>query len=294
MQTKDKMEKLIDIGKYIESGINKLEENFSGLWGAIDDIISWTVESMNDIFLSLPFYIIIVLVAMAAYYVNAGKNLLNKEGLKKGVGITAFVIIGLLLIYAMGYWKESIQTTTLVIISTLIALIFGIPLGIMAARNKTADMIIRPVLDFMQTMPAFVYLIPAIFFFSVGNTPGVVATVIFSLAPAVRLTSLGIKNVPVDVIEAGRAFGATEKQILFKIQLPLAKPTILAGINQVILLALSMVVIASMVGAKGLGSIVYQSIQQNDVSKGFESGLGIVILAIILDRITQAFAKKSK
>lgn len=292
MQTKDKMEKLIDLGKYIEYGINKLEENFSGLWGAIDDVISWTVERMNDVFLSIPFYIIIALVVLVAYYVNVGKHFLKKEGLKKGAGITVFVLIGLLLIFAMGYWKESIQTTTLVLISTAIALVFGIPLGIVAARNKTADMVIRPILDFMQTMPAFVYLIPAIFFFSVGNTPGVVATVIFSLPPAVRLTSLGIKNVPSDVIEAGRAFGATEQQILFKIQLPLARPTILAGINQVILLALSMVVIASMVGAKGLGSVVYQGIQQNDVAKGFESGLGIVILAIILDRITQSIAKK--
>ncbi|GAB1453472.1 proline/glycine betaine ABC transporter permease [Draconibacterium sp.] len=286
------MEKLIDIGTYIESGINKLEENFSGLWGAIDDLISWTVDSMNDILLVIPFYVIIVLIALGAYYAKAGKSVLKKEGLKKGSGLAAFVVFGLLLIFGMGYWEESIQTTTLVIVSTLIALLFGIPLGIVAARNKTSDAIIRPILDLMQTMPAFVYLIPAIFFFSVGNTPGVIATVIFSLPPAVRLTSLGIKNVPSDVIEAGRAFGATEKQILLKIQLPLAKPTILAGINQVILLALSMVVIASMVGAKGLGSIVYQGIQQNDIAKGFESGLGIVILAIILDRITQSMAKK--
>lgn len=286
------MEKLIDLGKYIEIGINKLEQNFSGLWGAIDDLISWTVESMNDVLLAVPFYIIIVIVALGAYYANAGKSAFKIEGLKKGVGMAIFIIFGLLLIFAMGYWEESIQTTTLVIISTLIALFFAIPLGIVAARSKTADVIIRPILDFMQTMPAFVYLIPAIFFFSVGNTPGVVATVIFALPPAVRLTSLGIRNVPSDVIEAGQAFGATERQILFKIQLPLAKPTILAGINQVILLALSMVVIASMVGAKGLGSIVYQGIQQNDIAKGFESGLGIVILAIILDRITQAIAKK--
>lgn len=286
------MEKIIDLGKYIESGINKLEKNFSGLWGAIDEIISWTVENMNDVLLGIPFYIIIAFVALGAYYANAGKSAFKIEGLKKGAGMAVFVIFGLLLIFAMGYWEESIQTTTLVIVSTFIALLFGIPLGIVAARSKTADVIIRPILDLMQTMPAFVYLIPAIFFFSVGNTPGVVATVIFSLPPAVRLTSLGIRNVASDVIEAGQAFGATEKQILFKIQLPLAKPTILAGINQVILLALSMVVIASMVGAKGLGSIVYQGIQQNDIAKGFESGLGIVILAIILDRITQAIAKK--
>ncbi|WP_297093760.1 proline/glycine betaine ABC transporter permease [uncultured Draconibacterium sp.] len=286
------MDKLIDLGKYIEQGINVLEESLSGLWGAIDDVISWTVDFLNDTFLAIPFIVIIALVTFGAYYANAGKLAFKKEGFKKGASLALFVVLGLLLIWAMGYWKEAIQTTTLVIVATLIALLLGIPLGIWAARSNMANAIIRPVLDFMQTMPAFVYLIPAIFFFSVGNTPGVIATVIFSLPPAVRLTSLGIRNVPEDVIEAGHAFGATDKQILFKIQLPLAKTTILAGVNQVILLALSMVVIASMVGAKGLGSIVYQGIQQNDIAKGFESGLGIVVLAIILDRITQAVAKK--
>ncbi|MCY1723451.1 proline/glycine betaine ABC transporter permease [Prolixibacteraceae bacterium Z1-6] len=286
------MEKLIDIGKYIEIGINALEQNFSGLWRAIDDIISWTVDSINDLFLAIPFYVIIILVTIGAYYAQAGKDAITKEGIKKAAGLTAFVILGLFLVWAMGYWKEAVQTTTLVIVSTVIALVFGIPLGIWTARSNMANAIIRPILDLMQTMPAFVYLIPAIFFFSVGNTPGVIATVIFSLPPAVRLTSLGIRNVPSDVIEAGRAYGSTEKQILFKIQLPLAKTTILAGINQVILLALSMVVIASMVGAKGLGSIVYQGIQQNNIAKGFEAGLGIVVLAIILDRITQSIAKK--
>jgi glycine betaine/proline transport system permease protein len=231
-------------------------------------------------------------VTIGAYYAKAGKKSFKREGIRDAASLTAFVIIGLLLVWAMGYWKEAVQTTTLVIVATVIALIIGIPLGIWTARSNTANAVIRPILDFMQTMPAFVYLIPAIFFFSVGNTPGVIATVIFSLPPAVRLTNLGIRNVPSDVIEAGYAFGATEKQILFKIQLPLAKTTILAGINQVILLALSMVVIASMVGAKGLGSIVYQGIQQNNIAKGFEAGLGIVILAIILDRITQSIAKK--
>ncbi|MFV0593790.1 MAG: ABC transporter permease [Draconibacterium sp.] len=286
------MERLINIGKYIEIGINALEENFSGLWGAIDDIISWTVDNINNVFLAIPFYVIIALITIAAYYAKAGTKAFTKEGAGKAAGLTIFVILGLLLVWAMGYWEEAVQTTTLVIVSTVIALIFGIPLGIWSARSNTANAIVRPILDFMQTMPAFVYLIPAIFFFSVGNTPGVIATVIFSLPPAVRLTSLGIRNVPSDVIEAGYAFGATEKQILFKIQLPLAKTTILAGINQVILLALSMVVIASMVGAKGLGSIVYQGIQQNNIAKGFEAGLGIVVLAIILDRITQSIAKK--
>ncbi len=286
------MEKILPIGEYIEEGINSLEQNLSFLWRGIDDGISWIVENMNDLFLAIPFVVLLALIAFIAYYVKAGGKMFTKAGLKNAYGLTIFVILGLLLIYVMGYWKEAIQTTTLVIVSTIIALILGIPFGIWSAKSNTADTIIRPILDFMQTMPAFVYLIPAIFFFSVGNTPGVIATVIFSLPPSVRLTNLGIRNVPGDVIEAGRAFGANENQILYKIQLPLAMPTILAGINQVILLALSMVVIASMVGARGLGSIVYQGIQQNDIAKGFESGLGIVILAMILDRITQSIGSK--
>ena len=288
------MKRFIDLGTYIEIGINALEENFSILWGAMDNGISWTVDNMNDLLLSIPFLVSLVIVTFLAYYAKAGKKSFKLEGLKKGAGLASFILVGLFLIYGMGYWKEAVQTTTLVLVSTFIALIVGIPFGILAGKSKVADAIIKPVLDFMQTMPAFVYLIPAIFFFSVGNTPGVIATVIFSVPPAVRLTALGIKNVQKEVIEACRAFGATENQILFKIQLPLAMPTILTGVNQVILLSLSMVVIASMVGARGLGSIVYQGIQQNDVAKGFESGLGIVILAIILDRITQAFAEKNK
>lgn len=286
------MERVINLGKYIEQGINALEENFSFLWRAIDEGISWTVDNLNGLLQGIPFVLFLLLITFLAYYAKTGSKLFKKEGLKMGAGLASFVVIGFLLIYLMGYWKDAIHTTTLVLVATFISLLLGIPLGILSARNKTADMIIRPILDFMQTMPAFVYLIPAIFFFSVGNTPGIIATVIFSLPPAVRLTSLGIKNVPSDVVEAGHAFGATQDQILYKIQLPLAMPTILTGVNQVILLSLSMVVIASMVGARGLGSIVYQGIQQNDIAKGFESGLGIVILAIILDRITQSFANK--
>ena len=288
------MEKFIDLGTSIEIAINYLQQTFTPIWDAMDVGISWTVDNMTAFLLSVPFVVVLIAVAVLAYYAKAGRSSLKKEGLKRGIGLTIFIIFGFLLIYGMGYWKEAIQTTTLVLVSTFIALIIGIPFGVLSAKSRVADTIIKPILDFMQTMPAFVYLIPAIFFFSVGNTPGVIATVIFSVPPAVRLTSLGIKNVQKEVIEAGRAFGATESQILFKIELPLAMPTILTGVNQVILLSLSMVVIASMVGARGLGSIVYQGIQQNDVAKGFESGLGIVILAIMLDRITQAFANKNK
>jgi glycine betaine/proline transport system permease protein len=188
----------------------------------------------------------------------------------------------------MGYWEESMQTLALVLASTFVSLLTGVPLGIWAARSERVNKILRPILDFMQTMPAFVYLIPAILFFNVGDVPGVIATVVFSLPPAVRLTSLGIRGVPKEVVEAAQSFGSTRKQLLYKVQIPLAMPTILAGLNQVIMLSLSMVVIASMVGAAGLGQVVYQGVTQARVGLGFESGLGIVILAIILDRTTQA------
>jgi len=183
------------------------------------------------------------------------------------------------------------QTMALVISASIIALLIGIPLGIWASRSDRAESVIRPILDFMQTMPAFVYLIPAILFFGVGNVPGIVATVIFALPPAVRLTNLGIRGVQEDVVEASIAFGSTKRQLLYKVQIPLAMPTILAGVNQVIMLSLSMVVIASMVGAGGLGQAVYRGILKADVGLGFEAGLGIVILAIILDRLTQSLTK---
>jgi glycine betaine/proline transport system permease protein len=186
------------------------------------------------------------------------------------------------------------QTFALVLASAFIALLIGIPLGIWSAKNETAQKIIRPVLDFMQTMPAFVYLIPAVLFFGLGTVPGAFATIIFAMPPVVRLTSLGIKQVPEEIVEATKAFGATPRQLLIKVQLPLAMPTILAGINQTIMMALSMVVIASMIGAKGLGEIVLQGISQLRIGLGFESGLAVVLLAIILDRITQNLGKSSK
>jgi glycine betaine/proline transport system permease protein len=158
------MDKIIDIGKYIEKGINALESNLSFLWSAIDDGISWIVESMNDGLLAIPFWVIILLVASLAYYLNAGKKSFTKEGFKKGIGIASFIVLGFMLIVLMGYWKETIQTTTLVLVASALALFMGIPIGIWTARSSLAETIIRPILDFMQTMPAFVYLIPAIFF----------------------------------------------------------------------------------------------------------------------------------
>jgi len=185
-------------------------------------------------------------------------------------------------------WEPTMQTLALVLVSTCAAFTVGVPLGVLSARSTVVERVMRPVLDLMQTMPAFVYLIPAVLFFTLGKVPGAMATMIFSLPPSARLTTLGIKQVPEEVVEAARAFGATERQLLWKVQLPIAMPTILAGVNQTIMLALSMVVIAAMIGAGGLGEEVLKGITQLRIGLGFESGLAVVILAMLLDRITQS------
>ena len=195
----------------------------------------------------IPFYVTIALLAILAWY-------------KSGKGVSIFTILGLLLIWGMGFWNETMQTLALVLSSTIIALIMGLPLGIWSANSKRCDKILHPILDLMQTMPAFVYLIPAVLFFGLGTVPGAFATIIFAMPPVVRLTSLGIKQVPKNVVEASRSFGATPMQLLFKVQLPLALPTIMTGINQTILMSLSMVVIAAMIAAGGLGEIVLKGI----------------------------------
>ena len=202
-----------------------------------------------------------------------------------------FTIVSLLLIDNLGYWESTIQTLSIVLVSGFFTILVGIPVGIWCAQNKTVQKVVTPTLDFMQTMPAFVYLIPSILFFGIGVVPGIVASFIFAIAPTIRMTNLGIREVPGDLIEASNAFGATTNQKLFKVQFPLAMPTILAGVNQSIMLALSMVVTASLVGAPGLGADVYRAVSQINVGQGFEAGLSIVIIAIILDRITQNLRK---
>jgi glycine betaine/proline transport system permease protein len=208
-----------------------------------------------------------------------------------GRGVAIFTFLGMLLISVMGFWVQTMDTLSLVIASVLIALILGIPLGIWGAKSRTVEQVLRPILDFMQTLPAFVYLIPAVTFFSLGEVPGVIATLIFSIPPVVRLTNLGIRQVPQDIREAAIAFGSSPRQVLFKAELPVALPTIMAGVNQTIMLALSMVVIAGMIGAGGLGNEVLKGITQLKIDLGFEAGISIVILAIFLDRVTQAFGK---
>ena len=205
-----------------------------------------------------------------------------------------FAALSMVLLFGMQIWEETISTLALVIGSSVLALAIGIPIGIAMARSDKVEMTVRPVLDFMQTMPPFVYLIPAAIFFGLGKVPGAIATLIFAMPPAVRLTNLGIRQVSEENIEAGQAFGCTSRQLLFKVQLPLAMPSIMAGVNQTIMLALSMVVIASMIGAGGLGNTVLTGIQRLDVGLGFEGGLGVVLLAILLDRITQSFGQSAR
>ena len=274
------MEKILDIGKYIEYAVNWLTENFDGLFDFIKNVGNGFIEGLEWLMLGIPFYIFIALLTILAYF-------------KVGRGGAIFTALGLTLIYLLGFWVETVETLALIFVSTFIALVQAIPIGIWAAKNANVNKVVRPILDFMQTMPAFVYLIPAVLFFSIGKLPGAFATVIFAMPPAVRLTTLGIQQVPRDVVEAARAFGATGRQILFKIELPLATKTIFTGVNQTIMMALSMVVIAGMIAAGGLGEKVLEGINNLDIGLGFESGLAVVILAIILDRITQAFSQKN-
>lgn len=213
--------------------------------------------------------------------------------ISSGRGLTLFTAVGFLLVVSMGFWHSTMESLALVLSATFFALLIGIPVGIAAARSNVVDGITRPILDFMQTMPAFVYLIPAVLFFGLGKVPGAMATLIFAMPPAVRLTSLGIRQVPTEVVEACLAFGSTPRQMLYKAQLPIARPTILAGLNQTIMLALSMVVIGGMIGAGGLGQEVLSGITQLKIGLGFESGISVVILAIFLDRVTQSFGGRS-
>jgi glycine betaine/proline transport system permease protein len=269
----------LPLAKYIDQLVEWLTINFEWFFDSITTILEGFVEGLVALLTFIPVLLLIAIIGFLAWKVSKWR-------------LTLFTVIGLLLIYNLGYWEEMIETLSIVLTAVFISIIIGIPLGIWASQKKVVKQIVTPILDFMQTMPAFVYLIPAIFFFNIGVVPGVVASVIFSMPPTIRLTILGIQQVPSDIIEASEAFGSTTSQRLLKVQLPLAMPTIMAGINQSIMLALSMVVIASMVGAPGLGTEVYRAVTQIKTGIGFEAGLSIVIIAIVLDRITQKIGTK--
>ena len=267
-----------DLGDGVDSVVNYILDNFSPLLDMIAIAIGTVTDAIQGLLLATPLPVGLAIFVLLSLW-------------RVGIGFAVFTGLSLWLVEHMGLWSATMETLSLVLASTLVAMLIGLPLGIAMARSDRMAAIVRPVLDLMQTMPAFVYLIPAAMFFGLGAVPGTIATVIFSMPPVVRLTNLGIRQVHAEFIEAGNAFGCTPSQLLFKVQLPNAMPSIMAGINQTIMLSLSMVVIASMIGAGGIGNIVLTGIQRLDVGTGFEGGIAVVILAVILDRITQSLGK---
>lgn len=265
----------IPLGEWAETLVDWIALNLSFLLGIISDFLDWLLKTVAGILEAFPALLFIIVVVAITI-------LLTRKLL-----LTLGVAIGLLLIDNMGLWGQSMETLSLVLVAAGTAVLLGIPLGIMSARNERVEAVTKVFLDFMQTMPSFVYLIPVVIFFGLGNVPGMIATVVFAIPPVVRLTSLGIKQVPKELNEVADSFGSSKLQKLSYVQLPVAMPTIRAGINQCVMLSLSMVVIASMIGAQGLGYNVLVSIQRIDVAMGFEAGLAIVIIAVILDRISQ-------
>ncbi|WP_156888382.1 ABC transporter permease [Spirochaeta cellobiosiphila] len=277
----DFIKSILDIGAIFEAIIDWMTKNMDWFFDAISAVVEGFLNLIQGLFHLPPAFIFIPLLALLAWWI-AGR----------GVGI--FGLIGFSLIAYMGYWDQTMDTLSLVFSAVVFGLLIGLPLGIWASKSDSAWKILRPTLDFMQTLPAFVYLIPAVLLFKLGPVPGVIATLIFSLPPSVRLTNLGIRQVPKEIKEACRSFGATPRQMLLKAELPVAMPTIMAGVNQTIMLALSMVVISGMIGAGGLGNVVLKGITQLKIDMGFEGGIAIVILAIYLDRVTQALSDNTR
>ncbi|MCW4466252.1 ABC transporter permease subunit [Glutamicibacter sp. MNS18] len=270
----------IPLGDTAEKGIDWIINNLSGLFSVLRTIFIEMYDALYMVLGTPPFWVVIIAVGVISLLARGWQFMLGS-------------VLGLVLIVGMNQWTNAMVTLALVLVATFWALLIALPLGIWAAKSTTVSNIVRPVLDFLQTMPAFVYLIPALMLFRVGVAPGIVATIVFALAPGVRFTELGIRSVDKEVVEAGYAFGSSPGRIMRQIQLPLALPTIMAGVNQVIMLSLSMVVIAGMVGAGGLGGDVISSLSRLDTALGVEAGLAVVILAMILDRLTNAFGRQS-
>ncbi|MDO4456149.1 MAG: ABC transporter permease subunit, partial [Ligilactobacillus agilis] len=268
----------LPIAHLIDQLTNWLTTNCAGFFNLITKGGSALMDFITNGLLFLPPLLLIALLTIAAYF-----------GSNRHFKLPALTLLGLLFVYNQGLWTGLMNTFTLVLIASLVSVIIGIPLGIWMAKNDKVQAVVKPILDFMQTMPAFVYLIPAVAFFGIGMVPGVFASVILALPPTVRFTNLAIRQIPKELVEATDAFGSTPKQKLFSLELPMAKPTIWAGINQTIMLALSMVVTASMIGAPGLGKDVLSALQHANIGTGFVAGLALVILAIIIDRFTQKF-----
>lgn len=271
----------IPVGDWVEAIVAFLRNNLDWLFDALRTLMVAAIDNLESLLALPPPLIFALLAGLLAWRLRSA-------------AFGVFSVLAFLLVDGMNLWSQMIDTLALIVIATVLAVAIGIPVGIAAARSDVVSTIARPVLDFMQTLPAFVYLIPAITFFAIGKVPGLVATLVFAIPPGVRFTELGIRQVDKEVIEAAHAFGASPNQTLTRVQIPLATPTIMGGVNQVIMLALSMVVIAGMVGAGGLGGAVFRSITRLNIGLGFESGISVVILAIFLDRITATLGTRSE
>ncbi|KAF0795553.1 MULTISPECIES: ABC transporter permease/substrate binding protein [Streptomyces] len=269
----------LPFGEWVDSGVDWLQNNLAWLFDAISAVVKGLDTGINAVLTAPEPLLLAGIFAVIAWWL---RGLL--------AGVLSFVGFGLII--SMELWDDAMATLSLVLVATLVAIVLSVPLGIWAARSRTVSAVLRPVLDFMQTMPGMVYLLPAVIFFGLGAAPGIVATIIFAMPPGVRMTELGIRQVDKELVEAAEAFGTTPRNTLLRVQLPLALSTIMAGVNQVIMLGLSMVVIAGMVGAAGLGSSVYEGISQLNIGLGFEAGVSIVILAIYLDRLTSGLGQQ--
>ncbi|HCY88031.1 MAG TPA: proline/glycine betaine ABC transporter permease ProW [Desulfobacteraceae bacterium] len=272
---------VIPFNTWVEEGLNWIVGNYRWFFQLLRIPIDYALVNIEQVLQAIPQIMMMVLAWLAGWQVADRKT-------------TAFVLCAMAVIGLVGAWEQAMTTLALVITAVLFCTITGIPLGILISRSRRLESVIRPVLDGMQTTPAFVYLIPVVMLFGVGNVPGIIVTIVFALPPLVRLTVLGIRQVPADVVEAAYAFGASEHQVMFKIKIPLALRTIMTGINQTLMLSLSMVVVASMIAVGGLGQMVLRGIGRLDIGQAAVGGLGIVLMAISLDRLTQALGQSSR
>lgn len=268
-----------NLGYYADLVVSFLDETFEGFFDFIFFIASRTINGIESFLTWMPWFVFIIIIFLLGWYF---------QSVLAGVVFSAFIF----LIGTFGLWEDMMMTIAIIVTAVVISLLIGIPMGVWMSFSKVISNIIRPILDAMQTMPSFVYLIPAIFFFGLGNVSAIFATLIYALPPVIRLTELAIRGVDKEVIESAQSFGSSRWQMLSKVQLPQALPTIMAGVNQTTMMALAMVVIASMVGAQGLGEQVLVAINRIDIALGFEAGISIVFLAIIIDRITNGAAGK--
>ncbi|MCG8349431.1 MAG: proline/glycine betaine ABC transporter permease [Chloroflexales bacterium] len=264
----------IPVAEWVETGVDWLQDNAAEIFLAVRWPIEFVLDGFEALMLQLPWYIVVLLIMAIGWLRNGWKI-----GLISGV---CLMLIGFL-----GFWESTMTTLSMIVTAVAFCVVIGVPLGILSATNDRIEGTVRPLLDAMQTIHPFVYLVPIVIFFRVGNVPGTMATIIFALPPIVRLTNLGIRQVPHDVVEAGKAFGSSNRQLLFDVQLPLALSTIMAGLNQTLMLALSMVVIVALIGGGGLGEQIFRSVGRVDTGGAVASGLAVMLLAIVLDRISQ-------